>query len=369
MAGLGRFRGGLKSKTRKLMAFCAGGILFVASTKTFADALDEGPLPQSSPADSTQYPTNLVSCSLTGDEEQDTLVRRTVALSEGQLSTTFQCGKADRAVPELLTEVCKPSKEGTIDACDEKPTSLTDILQTTTTVAWVKMETPTEGKGETRTLNLTKQDLPFTDKSFAVGCKTTSQPTVACQVDVTVKARASSVDKNVVTCAYGAESNPRALEAEMTEENNTLTIKCGKDGNIKPATEGGHYCEDEKLSQCEKSYKDILPSFDSSWWTKEGDAPATETLTLTIPKEEFPAEEQKFYVGCSPGEGDKTIPVSRSQEANGNVIPASRGLTDCKVLVTVKAESSVSPSRSMIQAASAASGVAATLAYLAASCF
>ncbi|PFH37036.1 SAG-related sequence [Besnoitia besnoiti] len=244
-------------------------------------------------------PPQVVSCTVADHTRGRTAGVNSVVLSAKQLSTTLQCGTGATAVPVLLTDVCYPPDQENVEACKAAGTNLRELLQATNKVTWTTTTLPEPSeKRDSRTLELTLDDLPYSDTTFFAGCRSTEREKQTCKVDITVLARSSSVDRNVVACAYGAESNPRALKVQMTEENNTLTIKCGKDGTIQPANYKDRYCEDEKLSPCSRSYKDILPRFDSPWWTKEGET-AAPVLKLTVPREDFPVEDQTFYVGCT----------------------------------------------------------------------
>ncbi|PFH37041.1 SAG-related sequence [Besnoitia besnoiti] len=373
--GVQRQRSGFRAKARKLVALCVGGVLLLsADSQALAGKLEEGSLRREvvggqgpsgpSAAELCRATTGSHSEERSPSEGSDPK-RLSVTLSKEHLTTTVECvGAQTQPVPTAVEDACVAT--ATLDLCATSgKKTLQAILEAPDKIAWTKTDTPVSGQGEGRILRLKEADLPFADKHFFVGCETSNPQKKTCKIDITVKARASSVDKNVVTCAYGAESNPRALEAEMTEENNTLTIKCGKDGNIKPANYQDRYCEDEKLSPCSRSYKDILPRFDSSWWTKEGEAPAAETLTLTIPKEEFPAEEQKIYVGCAPSsEGGEEKALNDKEEEPENV------RTDpklCRVLVTVRAGSAATTLRSSVlgtAAVSSATVVAGLLFYV-----
>ncbi|PFH37045.1 SAG-related sequence [Besnoitia besnoiti] len=360
MARLQQKRGVLKSKSRKLMALCACGVLALSSGSAFADPLAAAQFLQTLDDGSAQPSSNAVSCSAAQKTGGSSVEHRILLLSESQLCATFECPKESQAIPTALTDVCVAPKHETMDACREAGTNLKDVLQTNNPLAWTVADAKAQGAGVTRTLTLKKEDLPFTDKSFFVGCQASGQPQSPCQVDITVKARSSSVDdKNVVTCAYGAESNPSALQVQITKENNTLTIACGKNGTIKPAIYQDRYCEDEKLSQCSRSYKDILPRFDSSWWTKEGHAASADTLKLTIPREGFPAEEQMFYVGCAPmskGGSQKVSDVADVEEDDSHA--SLKGQSTCRVHVTVRASGSALPASSTALIAAGGFGAA-----------
>ncbi|PFH37042.1 SAG-related sequence [Besnoitia besnoiti] len=351
-------RGGFTVKARKLMALCAGGVLLLSSGSAFADTLGGGLLARKLSEGSPLSPPEIVTCSAPAKQRGAVVERHTVVLSESKLSTTIKCPPGGKSVPTELSQVCYPLNQESFESCKSSGTVLKELLETNNPVAWAEPEPKSEPA--TRTLSLTKEDLPFADKSFFVGCDKSEAPNTPCQIDITVRARSSTVDKNVVTCAYGAESNPRALQVRITKENNTLTIACGKNGTIKPAIYQDCYCEDEKLSQCSRSYKDILPRFDSSWWTKEGEAPAAETLTLTIPKEEFPAEEQKFYVGCaliSQGDDQRVSAVSEGIREENEA--SAKGPTVCKVLVTVSTAATPSHAGSALHPVAAVSAATA----------
>ncbi|PFH31457.1 SAG-related sequence [Besnoitia besnoiti] len=81
----------------------------------------------------------------------------------------------------------------------------------------------------------------------------------------------------------------------MTQENNTLTVKCGMEGSFQPA---GHaeFCSPKSadLNRCTGKFEEILPKFGKSWWEKGPDL----ISVLTVLPAAFPAEEKQFLVGC-----------------------------------------------------------------------
>ncbi|PFH37034.1 SAG-related sequence [Besnoitia besnoiti] len=290
-----------------------------------------------------------------GAQSKDGAAAKTlsVTLSKDQLTTTLECGgEGSTAVPRSMEEGCVMGTEATVDTCSSQGTKqLSKLLETSSSVKWTAAQgSGAEFKGEARTLKLKEDDLPYTDKTFFVGCKSKNPPEGTCQVNVTVKARLSTVDNNIVTCAYGADSNPRPLEVEMRDGNNTLTLACGKDGSIVPTSYVTNYCEDDTLKPCKKSYRDILPKFEDTWWTKE--TKEGSPVVLTIPKEGFPESDQEFYIGCTPRPtgGDET--TSRAEE--GAESPTDKAPTPCKVHVTVKAAGAASAAPSIARAAAAA---------------
>ncbi|PFH37039.1 SAG-related sequence [Besnoitia besnoiti] len=350
MARLQQRRGGLKSKGRKWMALCACGVLALSSGSAFAEMREAEQVLQTLDEGSAPSPNNVVLCSVAGARTEDNIEHHNVELAEGKLSTAFQCASGTNAVPAEPTQVCV-YKSQTLAKCNSGGTSLTQLLGTSNNVTWTKesVDLQPKNKAERRTLQLTASDLPFTDTYFFVGCQNSSS-NKDCQVDITVKARSSSVAENVVTCAYGSDSNRSTLTVEMTQEKNTLTLACGKAGSITPESYDANYCEDDTLKPCKKSYRDILPKFEDTWWTKE--TKEGSPVVLTIPKEGFPESDQQFYVGCILNPvGGNDISSRADQPAPS---PADKVPTPCKVHVTVKAAGAASAAPSIARAATAA---------------
>ncbi|CBZ49961.1 srs domain-containing protein [Neospora caninum Liverpool] len=373
--------GGIRSKARKLVAVCMGGVLLFSGGGAVSAESVEGLLRRnlvSSPRDTgaeTNTAENVATCTLEGNpvSVRASSSSLTLSLSQGTLSATVQCqGDGYTFVPSEETHVCDgqavDSKGGsravscTIGTKNMgNPVTLQDLLGTSNPVQWNIPHSETQNEGEQRTLTLTEADLPRTDKSFMVGCqKATNSP---CNVTVNVNARPSSVnDKNVVTCAYGKDSNPKPVEVEMSENKNTLTIDCGTDASMYPQDYTSHYCapESESKEQCiKKNYSDVLGTFDSSWWSTQQKGISA---TLTIPKTDFPPEDQSLLVACVP----ESLSTENTKKANS--IPHSvTGITACRVLVTVKKANSASTASPSPHAIATASGAALLAGFLAGS--
>ncbi|PIL95986.1 SAG-related sequence protein SRS19B, partial [Toxoplasma gondii COUG] len=176
----------------------------------------------------------------------------------------------------------------------------------------------------------------------------------SCKVPVHVEARPSAVADNVATCAYGQKSNGQALEVEVTAEKNFVTVECGSVGAPMTGITRTEYCapEEANLDTCTaKKYVDVLPMFDESW-VRQNDAKSS--LTLTIPENGFPAEDQKLRLVCVPKKAAEK--PSRSNAADKTFGEAT---TNCNVFVTVKAANSAASAASTLQVMAAASGAVA----------
>ncbi|KEP60904.1 UNVERIFIED_CONTAM: SAG-related sequence SRS12A [Hammondia hammondi] len=139
----------------------------------------------------------------------------------------------------------------------------------------------------------------------------------------------------------------------MSQDKNALTIDCGKNGSMRPVDYTTHYCspDDSSLNKCEKqSYTDILETFDSKWWTNAADGTQA---TLTIPKTNFPAEDQRLLLGCLPEAQKTDNPLEK--EVNNDSVSAT---SPCLVVVTVKAASSASSASASPQVVATAAGAA-----------
>ncbi|RQX67563.1 SAG-related sequence SRS16B [Toxoplasma gondii CAST] len=380
--------GGFKSKARKLMALCMGGILLLSSGQGLADRLHEGLQSRSlrSPAgvssqinvtgtDAKCEFSTPTSDSTTADSKQS------LTLSEGSLTATLECtgkeGGTIASIPPALAEnVCVTRLKGigtkcnfgeSGDATESVEAPLNDVLGTTSVVQWT--ENTTEQKVtqlKSWTLKLNEKDLPISDKTFAVGCTYTgksSSNSTACKLTVNVKARASSVADNVVTCSYGADSNSEDLKVDMTTARNTVTIDCGSEGTLNPTADSAQYCnpQNKDLQDCKQKFVDILPNFVTSWWTKPTSGNAS---ILTIPAADFPASEQQFRLGCVPNTASQSGQQATRDDNQNQVQSQTSALTTCSVLVTVKAASSASYASPSLQMLTAVSGAAVVLGFV-----
>ncbi|PHJ23734.1 srs domain-containing protein [Cystoisospora suis] len=232
------------------------------------------------------------------------------AISEAENTLTLACTgyTAGAAVPSTLTDgtVCASTPANTLASCEESvkqkkepaTVKVKDLLGSETNIVWA----PAEANGKkTYSLEIGKKDFPYLDKTFLVGCMENSTKNFECRVNVTVKARASTVSGQVATCAYGESSNPSVLEITMTQEKNSFALVCGNDGTSVPgeSTFNTEFCPGSDVTKCQTTvaYGSILPAFTSEWWTTGAEGGQH---VLTIPPENFPEKEQFFLVGCVP---------------------------------------------------------------------
>ncbi|PFH36178.1 SAG-related sequence SRS16E [Besnoitia besnoiti] len=336
-------------RARKVMAACLGGVLLFCSGHACADetpGLWREKLEEKITA--PQVSGRVATCTLNGAGSMNASPEaENIVISKGNLTATLNCnGEGNAAVPSKEGHVCRPGAT-TLPKCETNSGHTEQVelakLLGSSSVINVKIDkrpAATDQTNEKWTLELKDSQLPLSDKSFFVGCqKPQHEADTTCKVEVVVKARSSSVDSNAVTCAYGPQSNGATpLTVEMTEETNKLAVDCGNEGSFAPL---GYtqFCspESQELKTCQtKEFSEIFPTFADTWWQK---ADQMKTVAeLTIPKTDFPSEERQFLLGC--------VPMAASQENEGKdtVREAARGalagLSECKVLVTVKAASS-----------------------------
>ncbi|CBZ49966.1 srs domain-containing protein [Neospora caninum Liverpool] len=361
----GRFR----STARKLMAACLGGVLLISGREVFGSGQGDGSLRRNlasqaaGPQTQTDVTNGVATCNVAGEDE-GAPATATLTFWRGSLTGTLQClGETNKAVPENLQTVCDGHTatatllEADTSSCQigshklGNKVTLGSILGTTPEVKWTRIGEE-EHNSQVWRLQLAETDLPLADKTFFVGCQKGASTDPSCKVTVNVKARPSSVnDNNVVTCAYGKDSNQKAVKVEMSQDKNTLTIDCGSDGSMQPAEFTSQYCspEGDTLEDCSKAnYSDILPAFASTWWTN------TENkiqATLTIPKTDFPPADRRLLLGC------KTQNANQPTKEE-NLTESVSETSACRVLVTVKASSSASSASFTPQVTAATSGAA-----------
>ncbi|CBZ50526.1 srs domain-containing protein [Neospora caninum Liverpool] len=381
-------RRGSNPMDRTWMAACMSGILLFCSGEVVAGQLSEGlqhrRLATKFTTVAPTFQDAVATCDLTqAAAAAAAAAAASLTLSQSSLTATLVCKAATiTMIPQSLAKVCDPTQKEEGEECkfaglasDGKEIALKDLLGTDREVTWTQKQ-PKAGNTGTWTLQLEDADIPVTDKSFLVGCQDTdpsknkgSGTTNVCKVAVNVEARASSVgDRNVVTCAYGKNSNPAPLKVEMTTENNTLTLQCGSEGMLHPPKYKTRYCDPEEadLKKCnEKDYTGILPSLVESWWTNVNDGKSS--ATLTIPETEFPESDQQFRLSCvlnttdSAG-SDDTAKTSKGGANDGLQTVATT--SNCNVIVTVRSGSSASSTGQMV---ATVSGTAALIGLLAGS--
>ncbi|CBZ54366.1 SRS domain-containing protein [Neospora caninum Liverpool] len=369
-AKMDRRREGFKSRARKLMVVCMGGVFLLSGGVVAGDYLREGTLQRNLQALSrgaTQSPPNfdgqVATCVLTGGQRSETQTPTALTLSKENLAATLRCtGANNEAVPQEMTEVCSATVTSpTVATCKGTNSggtrvALNTLLGSSRGIVWQKTSPTAEPatNGEERTLQLQETDLPLSDKAFFVGCDKKStevpepSPTTGCRVDVNVKARPSSVaDNNVVICAYGKDSNPEPLHVEMTTDKNTLTIQCGSEGSLNPESYATRYCDLQgELENCaSKSFQDILTTFATSWWSKGDDS---RSATLTIPQTDFPESEQQFRVGCVYKNETSGGPKPAAKGAKTGEAHAAATTSNCNVIVTVRSGSANSSSGQLV---------------------
>nr|CCA30047.1 SRS domain-containing protein [Neospora caninum Liverpool]CEL71260.1 TPA: SRS domain-containing protein [Neospora caninum Liverpool] len=384
-------RGGLKSRARKLMAVCMGGVLLLSGGVVAGDYLREGTRQRNLQAvsrEATQtepvFSGQVATCTLspggdgasTGDDATSALT-----LSKDNLTATLKCsGKDYVAIPQKMTKVCAATvQDPSVKNCKTDPqgtengnqVTLESLLGSTRSIEWTKTEaTPNQNTGEEWTLELQEADLPLSDKAFFVGCDKNEahqllslegKAAVDCKVDVNVKARPSSVtDNNVVICAYGKDSNPEPLKVEMTTEKNTLTVQCGSEGSLNPESYATQYCDLQgELENCTlKMFEDILPTFATSWWSKADDG---NSAILTIPAAEFPESEHQFRLGCVPKTADSEQPDTAAKGGEKGESQTAATTSNCDVIVTVRSGSSASSSGQLVSAIAGAAAMTGLL--------
>nr|CCA30008.1 SRS domain-containing protein [Neospora caninum Liverpool]CEL71221.1 TPA: SRS domain-containing protein [Neospora caninum Liverpool] len=374
-------RRGPKPMDRTWMAACMGGILLFCSGEIVAAQLSEGIQHRRLSTTFTTVPPvfqgTVATCTLTeAAAAASTPVATSLTLSQQSLTATLVCtGTKIAKVPASTEHVCDPRQKAQSGNCqfdgsqpDGNEVKLKNLLGANRDVHWTQRDEKAVATTQTWMLQLEEADLPLSDKSFLVGCQDATGPArssgtkKACKVPVNVEARPSAVgENNLVTCAYGKNSNPAPLKVEMTTENNTLTLQCGSEGILHPTTYETRYCDPEEadLKKCnEKDYVGILPSFVESWWTN---ADAKTSATLTIPVTEFPESEQKFRVGCVPNTTNSQDPDAAPKARKNDDSEADATMSNCSVVVTVKSGSSAS---STCQMGATVSGSAALLGLL-----
>ncbi|EPR57182.1 SAG-related sequence SRS19C [Toxoplasma gondii ME49] len=379
-----RLGGWFRSRVSKLMTICFSGVALFSAGQAVAEKLREGILNRRLEEGGTltmsepQFDNGVATCSLSAAAATSDVQSAAAALtlSKDMLSVELQCsGAKNIAVPKDLTNVCKPkdaattTKHRTAEKCkfgksaqspEGDEIALHTLLGAGERVKWIqKTQAKTGDDGQTWSLTLTEEDLPLKDTPFFVGCQ--SEDSVAksasndsCKVPVHVEARPSAVADNVATCAYGQKSNGQALEVEVTAEKNFVTVECGSVGAPMTGITTAEYCapEEANLDTCTaKKYIDVLPMFEESW-VKQNDAKSS--LTLTIPENGFPAEDQKLRLLCVPKKTAEN--PSRSNAADKTFGEAT---TNCNVFVTVKAANSATSATSTLQVMAAASGAVA----------
>nr|CCA30050.1 SRS domain-containing protein [Neospora caninum Liverpool]CEL71263.1 TPA: SRS domain-containing protein [Neospora caninum Liverpool] len=260
-------------------------------------------------------------------------------LSESSNAITIQCPKTEfDFIPEDPNHVCTSREdETTLKTCEKSQNGKTSLIEgflehasATDPPAW----TMTDGDTKDNSLTIPPNSFPLIDKSFFAGCLKKETNNDECVVKVSVKARTSSVNDGVLTCAYGKESNSSVPEVTLNSENNSLTIQCGSEGHMEPTQQSltAYHCAGSNTTDCKKvNLTEIMPTFTSSWWTT--DEQSSRAPKLVIPEDGFPAQEEAIVLGCN----QNNNVASRDEEVDGTTAAT---LPTCRVKVTLSAQTS-----------------------------
>ncbi|CBZ51162.1 srs domain-containing protein [Neospora caninum Liverpool] len=282
-------------------------------------------------------------------------------LSEEQNVLLVGCQKTDlQCAPEQLAgeKVCSGDSTA-LHQCGSSTSSsacikLSDILvEPGEKVTWSADTTETLKDCTTKQLTVPKENFPYTDKKFVVGCIKTDGNKDQCTVTVTVAARASAKKGQTVICAYGTSSNKEPQTITLSPSQNAFTLVCGNDGEIMPSSYQHQYCDTSEsgtTSDCQlKDYTSVLTTYQDTWWQKTENS----SYTLQIPPTDFPEEPANIMVGCQQREISKTGQRSETDPS-----------TVCKVLVTIEASSNSSSAAMYGIKASVAAGAVAIISAL-----
>ncbi|PFH36807.1 SAG-related sequence [Besnoitia besnoiti] len=257
-------------------------------------------------------------------------------LSEDTNEFEIYCKPNFQYAPAQLTgSIACPAGTQKLTDCkgDVKPPLCLDVktllYDETKALQW------TEGKeGEpsknTKVLSIPKDNFPFVDGQFLVGCSDDSS-TTKCKVAVTVAARATETKDQQVTCSYGKDSNKKHQTITLSPSQNSFTLVCGEKGEIVQTNYKKTYCdvseENAAVKDCHGKYRDILPGYEEGWWT-DGEE---KSFTFTIPEDKFPKVGAKMMVQC------QKVVEEKPQEKELQVpAPAPPQDSVCSVDVTIE---------------------------------
>ncbi|PFH36254.1 SAG-related sequence [Besnoitia besnoiti] len=256
---------------------------------------------------STQSPSNKVKLLEQEEIPEEHPVSAKVEFAGETNTLKLVCDSNGVVVPTSLpqSKVCPgnvPFSKCKDDAGQNVAVSIQDFLdgESSKKISW-----KTNGSAATYTLTIPQSAAPLSDKAFWVGCSPTKQQKqtinrAACQVSVALKAKESTtIDGNVVRCAYGATSNEKGPQkVTLSPKANSLTLVCGSEGAIQPTTYNEHFCSGDLGDECSGDYKTVLPDFQKGWWTETANDFDKTQYKLVIPEDKFPEKEQKISLGC-----------------------------------------------------------------------
>ncbi|CBZ53652.1 SRS domain-containing protein [Neospora caninum Liverpool] len=233
----------------------------------------------------------------------------TATLSEEKNALEIGCKSHElKCAPDGLesNEVC-PSTTASLKDCENgqrgsnpTPFDINTLLSgSSKNVSWKSCNAAGDDACTTKKLEIPRENFPFVDKSFVVGCVENSSKENKMKVTVTLEARASATEEQTVTCAYGVNSNKAHQTVTLTPEKNSFTLVCGDQGDVLPTNYKEKYCVSEigtaASESCTGAYNGVFPNYEETWWTTTAN---TDEYRFTIPEGQFPADEQKITVGC-----------------------------------------------------------------------
>ncbi|EPR64506.1 SAG-related sequence SRS30D [Toxoplasma gondii GAB2-2007-GAL-DOM2] len=226
--------------------------------------------------------------------------------------------------PAATTELkdCKKPEEKSANT----PFDVNSLLIGSPKISWQSCE---DSECTTKRLTIPRENFPFVDHKFVVGCLKTDTTTM--KVAVTLQARASSTQEQTVRCAYGTQSNAKHQTITLTPGKNSFTLVCGSEGEVLPTKYNEAYCVSENgkeaAAHCTGAYTDIFPNYKQTWWSTAN----INEFTFQVPDGEFPSEEQKITVGCQ----KKTQATPPAQSQGKRTTPEEANSTVCTVDVTI----------------------------------
>ncbi|PFH36076.1 SAG-related sequence [Besnoitia besnoiti] len=263
-------------------------------------------------------------CTCEGTSGRAVTDSASVILSQNQNELEMVCAKDLQCAPkELSGKVCEANDEA-LTECSVELSTL--FAGKSSEISWTKPKKRNGLQGESKILTVPPENFPFVDERFAVGCM--DESTKKCKVTVTVEARPSVTQGQTVTCAYGAGSNDLRQAVKLSPTQNSFTLVCGDKGEVLPKNYNEAFCSSGLTGNeetCKGSYTSILPGYEANWWNKDD---TKHSVTLSIPTDQFPAEEAKIVVGCQKtASSSKRTPVAVLRP------------TVCNVDVTIEASS------------------------------
>ncbi|KEP66965.1 UNVERIFIED_CONTAM: SAG-related sequence SRS31B [Hammondia hammondi] len=314
-------------------------LLFVACMCALSWATEDTPT-QITPKCSASEKSTTCVCGDTTAAVSETELPAGASLTVSRGTVSVTCPEKYKFVPEGKGKVCSVgSPPVSLEACSTSTKDITELLNPAPTPAPQWVET-VNGAGKTHSLTLPPANFPSTDKKFFVGClepaeagpskAKAAQAKTTCVVNVEVAAKKSTLKDNVLTCAYGKESNNKTLLATLSSDSNTLTVDCGSEGQLQPSSESPFsaiLCDAEDCTVV-VNLTDVFLNFDESWLTVDKETGAAK---LVVPKGGFPEKNKTIMLGCSL----KNAPSGSRQDPDTTTVEKPT----CNVKVAISAAS------------------------------